>query len=200
LPAALIGGSIVLTFFAGGVWETVVGISYLLIPGQLLLPFAKDAGATEFLTVGKRLLMLSACWGLVDAVANSIAESLRAAGDTTFTLVVRLAATSARCSGSSSTCSCSPRSCGGGFRRANGATCSSMSRHGRGLPVDGVPSGGRRLVGQLPTAVGPCFLDGDDLIVRGRLSKPSRWCTRGHEIRGLCAEPATVWRKDRSLF
>ena len=80
-----------LTCFAGGVWETVVGISYLLIPGLLLLPFAKDASATEFLTVGKRLLMLSACWGLVDAVANSIAESLRAAGDTTFTLVVRLA-------------------------------------------------------------------------------------------------------------
>ncbi len=80
-----------LTCFAGGAWETLVGIAYLLIPGLLLLPFAKDASATEFLTVGKRLLMLSACWGLVDAVANSIAESLRAAGDTTFPLIVRLA-------------------------------------------------------------------------------------------------------------
>ncbi len=80
-----------LTFISSAVWETIVGILYLTIPSLLLLPFAKDANATEFLAVGKRLLMLSTCWGLFDAAANTFAESLRAAGDTSFTLYARLA-------------------------------------------------------------------------------------------------------------
>ncbi|MBS1149262.1 MAG: efflux family protein [Myxococcaceae bacterium] len=80
-----------LTFISGAIWETVVGVAYLAIPTLLLLPFAKDAGATEFLAIGKRLLMLSACWGLFDAAVNTLAEALRAAGDTAFTLWARLA-------------------------------------------------------------------------------------------------------------
>ena len=80
-----------LTFISGAVWETVVGVLYLTIPTLLLLPFAKDASATEFLTIGKRLLMLSACWGLFDAAVNTIAEALRAAGDAAFTLWARIA-------------------------------------------------------------------------------------------------------------
>ena len=80
-----------LTFFSSAVWETLVGVLYLTIPTLLLLPFAKDASATEFFAIGKRLLMLSACWGLFDAAANTIAEALRAAGDTQFTLWARLA-------------------------------------------------------------------------------------------------------------
>ena len=35
--------------------------------------------------------MLSACWGLFDAAANTLAETLRAAGDTAYTLWMRLA-------------------------------------------------------------------------------------------------------------
>jgi multidrug resistance protein, MATE family len=79
-----------LAFISAAVWETIVGALYLAIPTLLLLPFAKDASATEFLSIGKRLLMLSACWGLFDAAVNTIAESLRTAGDTTFTLWMRL--------------------------------------------------------------------------------------------------------------
>ncbi len=80
-----------LSFIAGASWETLVGISYLTLPTLLMLPFATDAGATEFLAIGKRLLMLSAGWGLFDAAVNTFAESLRAAGDTAFTLWARLA-------------------------------------------------------------------------------------------------------------
>lgn len=80
-----------LSFWSSAVWETVVGALYLAVPTLLLLPFAKDASAVEFLTVGKRLLMLSACWGLFDAAVNTLAEVLRAAGDTAFTLWARLA-------------------------------------------------------------------------------------------------------------
>ena len=80
-----------LAFICAAIWETLVGALYLTIPTVLLLPFAKDAGALEFLGIGKRLLMLSACWGLFDAAANTLAEALRAAGDTAFTLWMRLA-------------------------------------------------------------------------------------------------------------
>jgi MATE family multidrug resistance protein len=80
-----------LAYFAAAVWESLVGLSYLVIPAVLLLPFAKDANATEFLTVGKRLLMLSACWQLFDAAVNTIAEALRAAGDVAVTLWARVA-------------------------------------------------------------------------------------------------------------
>lgn len=79
-----------LTFISGAVWETIVGVLYLTIPTLLLMPFAKDSSQTEFLAIGKRLLMLSAGWGLFDAAVNSIAESLRAAGDTSFTLWARI--------------------------------------------------------------------------------------------------------------
>ena len=80
-----------LTFLCGAVWETVVGVLFLTFPTLLLLPFAKDASAVEFLASGKRLLMLAACWGLFDAAANTLAETLRAAGDTAYTLWMRLA-------------------------------------------------------------------------------------------------------------
>jgi multidrug resistance protein, MATE family len=80
-----------LSFLSSAVWETLVGALYLTVPTLLLLPFAKDASAVEFLTIGKRLLMLSACWGLFDAAVNTLAEVLRAAGDTSFTLWARLA-------------------------------------------------------------------------------------------------------------
>src|SRR5213079_2585910 len=43
-----------LTYFVAAVWETVVSISYVVIPTTLLLPFARNAEATDFLTIGKR--------------------------------------------------------------------------------------------------------------------------------------------------
>src|SRR3954468_10020817 len=39
--------------------------------------------------VGTRMLMLSAAWQIFDAVSMVLAEALRAAGDTSFTLWVR---------------------------------------------------------------------------------------------------------------
>jgi MATE family multidrug resistance protein len=80
-----------LAFGCAAVWETFTGLMFVAIPTVLLLPFAKDAAQVDFLTIGKRLLMLSACWGLFDALANTLAETLRAAGDTAYTLWMRLA-------------------------------------------------------------------------------------------------------------
>lgn len=71
------------------VWMTVVASLYVLVPGPLIAAFA-DESAAEFRRIGVRMLMLSALWQVFDAVGISLSESLRAAGDTTFTMWARL--------------------------------------------------------------------------------------------------------------
>ncbi len=72
------------------VWMGIVGVLYLLIPRVLMTPFAQGADAAAMMAVGVRMLMLSSAWQIFDAVAMVNAESLRAAGDTTYPLVARL--------------------------------------------------------------------------------------------------------------
>lgn len=83
-------GLVRLTLKAAAGWQGAVSLLYLAIPGLLLLPFASDDGGAEFLEVGARLLMLSAAWQVLDATVNTVAEALRAAGDTTVPLFARL--------------------------------------------------------------------------------------------------------------
>ena len=80
-----------LTFLTSATWQGLVGISYVAIPGVLLAAFARagDAGA-PLRDAGTPLLMLSAAWLLFDSGATTLAEALRAAGDTAFTLWARL--------------------------------------------------------------------------------------------------------------
>lgn len=80
-----------LTFTSSAAWQLTVSLAYVFIPGLLIAPFAKGEGKALFIEVGVRMLMLSAAWQLFDAAVNSVAESLRAAGDTAFTLWARLA-------------------------------------------------------------------------------------------------------------
>lgn len=80
-----------LTAGTAAVWQSLAGITYLLLPGLLLLPFARGADAAEVLRFGVPMLMVSSAWQLFDASATSLAEALRAAGDTLFPLVMRLA-------------------------------------------------------------------------------------------------------------
>ncbi|MBM4782559.1 MAG: MATE family efflux transporter [Archangiaceae bacterium] len=72
------------------VWMTLAGLTYLLIPGVLLIPFARGEDGAAVMEFGVRMLMVSAAWQVFDATATSLAESLRAAGDTLYPLVVRL--------------------------------------------------------------------------------------------------------------
>jgi MATE family multidrug resistance protein len=79
-----------LTIRTAALWQGLVGVAYLVIPRLLMRSFVDPrADATRFLDVGARLLMLSAAWQLFDAVANSLSEALRAAGDTAFCLWIR---------------------------------------------------------------------------------------------------------------
>jgi MATE family multidrug resistance protein len=79
------------TFAAAGTWQGLVGIAYVAVPGLLMAPFAREpATAAALLEAGTRMLALSAAWQLVDAAAGTLSESLRAAGDTAFTLWARI--------------------------------------------------------------------------------------------------------------
>jgi multidrug resistance protein, MATE family len=80
-----------LTASSASVWMAAAGLTYLLIPGILLVPFAKGDDGPEVMRIGIRMLMVSAAWQLFDASATALAECLRAAGDTLFPLVARLA-------------------------------------------------------------------------------------------------------------
>jgi MATE family multidrug resistance protein len=80
-----------LTFAAAGTWQGAVGLAYIAIPGLLFGVFTSGAGDDGSLrAAGVRMLMFSAAWQLFDAAAGTLAEALRAAGDTAFTLWARL--------------------------------------------------------------------------------------------------------------
>ena len=80
-----------LTFLLASGWQGAVGLTYLLLPRLAFAPFARGDGAGALLEVGARMLTLSAAWQLFDSAATTLAEALRAAGDTAFTLWARLA-------------------------------------------------------------------------------------------------------------
>ena len=82
-------GAVRLTFLVAGGWQTAVGALYLLAPAVLFGPFAQGPDAPALLAAGAHMLRLSAAWQLFDAAAMTLAECLRAAGDTAFTLWIR---------------------------------------------------------------------------------------------------------------
>lgn len=87
----LVPRTVRLTLVVCGIWQSLVGLLYLVAPLLLLGPFHDErVGAPEFLSIGRRMLMMAAAWQLFDATANTLAEALRAAGDTSFTLWVRI--------------------------------------------------------------------------------------------------------------
>jgi MATE family multidrug resistance protein len=82
---------VAVTFSVAAAWQSLAGVAYLALPGLLLAPFARDPGSAEaLLDVATRMLVLSAAWQLFDAAAATLAEALRAAGDTLFVLLARL--------------------------------------------------------------------------------------------------------------
>jgi MATE family multidrug resistance protein len=84
-------GIVGLAFAVAAAWQAVVGAVYLAAPDAIVAPFAKDpASARELMEAGRRMLLLSVGWQLFDAAASVLAEALRAAGDTAFTLWARL--------------------------------------------------------------------------------------------------------------
>ncbi len=76
-------------------WMIAVGLLYTMIPEQVMSLFAHDdpksgVQAEALVRIGAPMLALSAAWQLFDATAITFAETLRAAGDTTWCLFARL--------------------------------------------------------------------------------------------------------------
>jgi len=78
-----------ITLMVAGCWMGLIGSVYLISPASLLGLF--DTGtSTAFVTVGATMLVISAAWQLFDAIGITLSETLRAAGDTTWTAGARL--------------------------------------------------------------------------------------------------------------
>jgi MATE family multidrug resistance protein len=72
-------------------WMCLVGLSYLVFPDFLIAAFTPpDKDASELMAVGAVLLPMSAAWQLFDALCMTLSETLRAAGDTSWTLWARI--------------------------------------------------------------------------------------------------------------
>lgn len=71
------------------VWMGAIGAAYAVFPGQVLSLFASDRSG-ELVAIGTTMLVISAAWQLTDAISITLAETLRAAGDTAWTAAARL--------------------------------------------------------------------------------------------------------------
>ena len=80
-----------LTLACTGAWMGLIGILYLFFPERLLLLFdSTGSNGDSFVQVGSTMLLISAAWQLFDATGITLSETLRAAGDTTWTAAARL--------------------------------------------------------------------------------------------------------------
>jgi MATE family multidrug resistance protein len=70
-------------------WMGAISIGYVAFPGQVLSLFASQH-AGQLVAIGSSMLVISAAWQLTDAIGMTLAETLRAAGDTTWTAAARL--------------------------------------------------------------------------------------------------------------
>jgi MATE family multidrug resistance protein len=72
-------------------WMGVIAIFYIAMPGRILALFDSKGTSRAFVSVGTTMLLLSAAWQLFDAISMTLAETLRAAGDTFWTAAARIA-------------------------------------------------------------------------------------------------------------
>ena len=79
-----------MTIAVAAVWMCTIGITYLIFPEPLLRLFDSKDRAPIFVEVGITMLLISAAWQLFDAIGITLSETLRAAGDTTWTAAARL--------------------------------------------------------------------------------------------------------------
>jgi multidrug resistance protein, MATE family len=78
------------TALAACAWMASLGVIYLLAPSSLIGLFRpRDVPSDALVAIGSTMLMLSALWQLFDGLGMTIAEALRAAGDTTWCMMAR---------------------------------------------------------------------------------------------------------------
>jgi MATE family multidrug resistance protein len=70
-------------------WMGAIGVVYAAFPAQVLSLFASHASG-QLVAIGTTMLVISAAWQLTDAIGMTLSETLRAAGDTTWTAAARV--------------------------------------------------------------------------------------------------------------
>lgn len=72
-------------------WMGTIGALYFVAPARLIGLFKpRDMPAEALVAVGATMLMMSALWQLFDGIGLTLAEALRAAGDTTWCMFARI--------------------------------------------------------------------------------------------------------------
>ena len=72
-------------------WMLTIGVCYAAFPEVFMGWFARDDADTQTLVrVGTTMLVMAALWQLFDALALTLSEALRAAGDTAWTMGARI--------------------------------------------------------------------------------------------------------------
>jgi len=80
-----------LTLQCTAAWMGVIGLFYLAAPHTMIAWFAPTgADATALIRAGAVMLLMSAAWQLFDACSITLSETLRAAGDTSWTVGARI--------------------------------------------------------------------------------------------------------------
>jgi multidrug resistance protein, MATE family len=77
------------TLFCTMTWMGVIGGVYAAFPARVLSLFASESSG-QLVAIGTTMLLISTAWQLTDAVGITLAETLRAAGDTTWTAAARI--------------------------------------------------------------------------------------------------------------
>ncbi len=88
---AAIGAHVRIAAIASIAWEGAVGLVYLAAPQAILRWFSSGDGGADLVAVATVMLEISIVWQLFDALGMVLAEALRALGDTTWCLWVRVA-------------------------------------------------------------------------------------------------------------
>lgn len=78
------------TMLCAAAWMGLIGLLDVAIPHTVLSLFDEPGKTGNLVEIGSGMLAISAAWQLFDAVNMTFGETLRAAGDTTWTAIVRL--------------------------------------------------------------------------------------------------------------
>lgn len=72
-------------------WMVFVGLTYASMPATVMGVFASDeVGSAEMIALASTMLLVSSAWQLFDAIAITLSEALRAAGDTAWCMWARV--------------------------------------------------------------------------------------------------------------
>ncbi len=82
---------VTLTMRTAAIWMGGIGAVYLIAPAAIVAQFRPDGVPAEALfSTGVVMLQMSAAWQVFDAIALTLSEVLRSAGDTTWPMLARM--------------------------------------------------------------------------------------------------------------